>query len=71
MSFNDGSYFINENARVLQPLLVLSNPSSFVETVEVQNQNFFTNPIFGMLVVDIYVHTYHVHTYVGYLHTYI
>ena len=48
MRFNDGSYRINEDAGILQPLLVLSNPSSFVETVEITNQDF-SNDFIGMV----------------------
>ena len=31
--FNNASYIVNEDAGMVQPLLVLSNPSSFNETV--------------------------------------
>ena len=33
--FDNAAYTITENDGIVQPLLVLSNPSSFVETVEV------------------------------------
>ena len=35
--FDNASYSIDENVGIVQPLLVLSNPSSFVETVQVIN----------------------------------
>ena len=38
--FNEGSYRINEDIGILQVLLVLSNPSSFNETVEIHNADF-------------------------------
>ena len=35
--FQNATYAVNEDDGIVQPLLVLSNPSSFVETVQVTN----------------------------------
>ena len=35
MRFDNTIYTVDEDVGIIQPLLVLSNPSSFVETVEV------------------------------------
>ena len=32
--FNNATYTVNEDAGIIQPQLILSNPSSFVETVQ-------------------------------------
>ena len=40
--FDHATYIINEDAGVVQPLLVLSNPSSFVETALVINTSITT-----------------------------
>ena len=36
----NGTYSVNEDAGIVQPLLTLSNPSSFNETVEVRTSDF-------------------------------
>ena len=35
VKFHDLAYSVNEGTGVVQPVLVLSNPSSFIETVQV------------------------------------
>ena len=35
--FDTATYTVNEDVGILRPLLVLSNPSSFIETVQVIN----------------------------------
>ena len=40
--FDNATYIINEDAGVVQPLLILSNPSSFVETALVINTSITT-----------------------------
>ena len=37
------SYFVNESVGIVQPLLLLSNPSSFNETVEIRTGDFNAN----------------------------
>ena len=37
--FNTTTYSVDEDTGIVQPLLVLSNPSSFVETVLVISRN--------------------------------
>ena len=39
ITFSEATYNVNENAGVVQPLLVLSNPSSIAFTVQVVNTN--------------------------------
>ena len=41
--FDDTTYTVEEYVEILQPLLVLSNPSSFVETVQVTNTDVTAN----------------------------
>ena len=37
--FDNTTYAVNEDVGIVQPLLVFSNPSSFVEIVEIQDIN--------------------------------
>ena len=41
--FQNTTYIVNEDDGIVQPLLVLSNPSSFVETVQVTNTDVTIN----------------------------
>ena len=50
--FDSGTYIINEDAGILQPRLILSNPSSFNETVQVFITSITTN---GKLSVIIHI----------------
>ena len=43
MKFQNATYAVNEDDGIVQPLLVLSNPSSFVETVQVITTDVTTN----------------------------
>ena len=49
VKFDNTAYTVNESVGIVQPLLVLSNPSSFVEIVEIQDSNF-QNPFLGTYV---------------------
>ena len=37
--FAQSSYTVEEDSRIIQPLLTLSNPSSFIETIQVISTN--------------------------------
>ena len=52
--FSQSSYSVNEDFGIVQPVLVLSNPSSFIETVRVTIANISAN---GMLSLHTYIHT--------------
>ena len=39
VKFNQSTYRINEDGRLVQPVLVLTNPSSFDITVQIINNN--------------------------------
>ena len=43
MKFHNETYTVNEDDGIVQPQLVLSNPSSFVETVQVINTDVTAN----------------------------
>ena len=43
VKFHNERYSVNEDDGIVQPLLVLSNPSSFVETVQVINTDVTAN----------------------------
>ena len=45
VTFENATYTVNEDVGILRPLLVLSNPSSFNETVQVINTDITTNGI--------------------------
>ena len=55
--FSQSSYSVNEDFGIVQPVLVLSNPSSFIETVRVTIANISAN---GMLSSHTYIQTYHI-----------
>ena len=35
VKFDNATYTVNEDVGIVQPLIVFSNPSSFIETVEI------------------------------------
>ena len=43
VNFHELAYSVDESIRVVRPVLVLSNPSSFVETVQVITTNISAN----------------------------
>ena len=43
MRFDNTTYAVNEDVGIIQPLLLISNPSSFNETVQVINADISTN----------------------------
>ena len=43
VKFHNATYTVDEDNGIIRPLLVLSNPSSFVETVQVINTDITTN----------------------------
>ena len=45
VTFHNATYTVNEDVGIIRPLLVLSNPSSFDETVQVNNTDITTNGI--------------------------
>ena len=56
MKFHNATYAVNEDDGIIQPLLVLSNPSSFVETIQVINTDITANGI--ELYIRTYIHMY-------------
>ena len=48
--FDNAAYTVNEGDGIVQPLLVLSNPSAFNETVQVINTDITTNGMVAMYV---------------------
>ena len=43
MTFDKATYTVNEDTGTVKPLLILSNPSSFIETVQVITTDITTN----------------------------
>ena len=59
VTFDSLTYRVEEDDRILQPLLILSNPSPFVENVEIATE-VFSFPIFNISMYSVlkYVNTY-------------
>ena len=55
--FNQSSYSISESSRSVQLLLILSNPSSFNETVSLINTDHTANGMY-MMITAVYTYIY-------------